>query len=241
MHALRGGEVSVCGRRKGYREILANLKNTVYFNFKFLPFCEAVHLPVIVYRNVRIKRCSRGKAVIVDKASYRKIRLGFPCLRDRDAREERMVLALDGKLVFQGEAFLAGGMKLNIEENGMVTFGRSFFSSGPCEIVCEREIEFGDDCAVSWDTLFMDTDSHTVWDSKKERKNHDRGIKVGEHCWIGCRATVFKGVHIPDNCMVAGCSVITKSFEKENCMIGGNPCRILREDIEWDMTKPAKN
>ncbi len=54
---------------------------------------------------------------------------------------------------------------------------------------------------------------------------------VGRQCFIGMDAIVLPGVVIGDNCIVAAGSVVTGSIPS-NCLIGGNPARIIRHDIK---------
>jgi acetyltransferase-like isoleucine patch superfamily enzyme len=58
---------------------------------------------------------------------------------------------------------------------------------------------------------------------------------IGNHVWIGCRSTILKGVSIPNNNIVASNSVITKTFEVENCVIGGHGATagIIKRNVNW--------
>ena len=65
------------------KQYIPNIFKTVYFNFKFLPFGEAIYLPILVDRRTAIIKKSTGKITIEDKSAYHKIYIGFPCLKDR--------------------------------------------------------------------------------------------------------------------------------------------------------------
>jgi acetyltransferase-like isoleucine patch superfamily enzyme len=45
---------------------------------------------------------------------------------------------------------------------------------------------------------------------------------------------VLKGAVIPNGCVVAAGSVVTKRFEEENSLIAGTPARVTRTGIEWE-------
>ena len=45
---------------------------------------------------------------------------------------------------------------------------------------------------------------------------------------------ILKGVRIGNNSVVAYRSLITKSFEADNLLIGGSPARIIQEHIDWE-------
>ncbi len=53
-------------------------------------------------------------------------------------------------------------------------------------------------------------------------------IVVGSYCFIGTGVTILKGTTVPERCVVAAASVVTKSLPEENCLYGGNPARLLR-------------
>lgn len=56
------------------------------------------------------------------------------------------------------------------------------------------------------------------------------GIKVGNNCWIGAKATFLDGSHVGNGCIVAAGSVVMGSFP-ENCIIGGIPAKILKKRV----------
>lgn len=61
--------------------------------------------------------------------------------------------------------------------------------------------------------------------------NHDKAKEVilGEKCWVGMNSILLPGVILGDKTIVGAGSVVTKSFPKGNCVIAGNPAKIIRE------------
>ena len=53
-------------------------------------------------------------------------------------------------------------------------------------------------------------------------------VVIGENCWLGMNSIILPGVSLGDNTIVGAGSVVTKSFMDGNCVIGGNPARIIR-------------
>lgn len=77
-------------------------------------------------------------------------------------------------------------------------------------------------------------DSHSIIDSKtNERINFAQSITIGNHVWVASHVSILKGVHIPDNSVVATRAVVTKSFNECNILIAGIPAQKVREDIDW--------
>lgn len=54
-------------------------------------------------------------------------------------------------------------------------------------------------------------------------------IVIGDNCWIGAGAIILPGVRLGNHVVVAAGSVVTKSFERDDVLIGGVPARVLKE------------
>ena len=53
-------------------------------------------------------------------------------------------------------------------------------------------------------------------------------IIIGAQCWIGMNSVILPGVELGDKTIVGAGSVVTKSFKDGNCIIAGNPARMIR-------------
>lgn len=54
---------------------------------------------------------------------------------------------------------------------------------------------------------------------------------IGSNCFIGGGAYILPGVHIGDNVIVGMGAVVTKDVPN-NCIVAGNPAKIIRENIK---------
>ncbi len=61
----------------------------------------------------------------------------------------------------------------------------------------------------------------------------DREINIGEHCYIGSAVRFSPGSSINNNTIVALGSVVTRKFDMDNVLIGGQPAKILKENYDW--------
>ena len=94
-------------------------------------------------------------------------------------------------------------------------------------------VEIGKNCLIAHSVDICTTDFHTVYDIDGGVMNKDSSVVIGDHVWIGKRATINKGVRISNDSIVGASSVVTKSFMTSNVLIAGNPAIIRKQDITW--------
>ncbi|HCT63584.1 MAG TPA: acyltransferase [Erysipelotrichaceae bacterium] len=56
-----------------------------------------------------------------------------------------------------------------------------------------------------------------------------KDIIIGEKCWIGMNSVILPGVKLGENTTVGAGSVVTKSFEEGQCIIAGNPAKLIKK------------
>ena len=66
---------------------------------------------------------------------------------------------------------------------------------------------------------------HVMKDKKKK-------VEIGEHVWVGLSAVILNGTQI-GNGSVIGAASLVKGCYVNNCILAGNPARIIRKDIAW--------
>jgi acetyltransferase-like isoleucine patch superfamily enzyme len=59
------------------------------------------------------------------------------------------------------------------------------------------------------------------------------GVFIGNHVWVGEKVFIMKNVTIPHECVIGTGSIVTKRFSKENCVLAGNPAKVVKENIQW--------
>lgn len=65
-------------------------------------------------------------------------------------------------------------------------------------------------------------------------------VVIGDNCWIGGRVFISPGVELGYGCIVAGGSVVTKSFPPLS-VIGGNPAKLIKMRDENDYIRMCGN
>lgn len=83
--------------------------------------------------------------------------------------------------------------------------------------------------------IHVDEYSYVAFDTRILSHDMTRRMKldtrIGKNCFIGGRSIIMPGVQIGDSCIVGAGSVVTKSVP-DNCIVAGNPARVLREGVE---------
>ena len=97
------------------------------------------------------------------------------------------------------------------------------------------KIIIGNDTLFSSNIKFRTGDSHCVLDaSSRRRTNLSKDIILGNHVWVGNSVIVLKGSIIGDNSIIAIGSVLTGKTYPANCIIGGNPAKVIKNNVDWD-------
>ncbi len=96
-------------------------------------------------------------------------------------------------------------------------------------------IILGNDCMMSMDVMIWASDTHQILNIETNQiiNRSNNGIILADHCWCGHRVSILKGVQLPKNTIIGAGSIVTRSYEKENCIIAGNPARIIKENVIW--------
>ena len=99
--------------------------------------------------------------------------------------------------------------------------------------------KIGKNCMISSEEELW-TDGHSVVDFATNNVLNKplTPILIGNHVWVGRRVTFTKGAQVPDNCIVGIGSVVTKKFTEPNCVIAGNPAKVVKRGISWDGRRP---
>jgi acetyltransferase-like isoleucine patch superfamily enzyme len=134
-----------------------------------------------------------------------------------------------GTLETDGYVALAEGVQINVGESGVVRIGEDTYINANSRVLCTDSIEIGARCAISWSVEIIDFDGHAIIEPARPST---APIRIGDDVWIGARATILKGVEIGAGAIVAAGSVVTRSIPPRS-LAGGNPARILREDVIW--------
>lgn len=98
-------------------------------------------------------------------------------------------------------------------------------------IYSRASIRIGKHTSIGGNTKIFDHDFHPI-DPTERLEHPNSGMKckpvvIGENVFIGCNCIILKGSRIGNNCVVGAGAVVSSEFE-DNCVIAGNPAKVIR-------------
>jgi len=206
---------------------------SVYFNFRILPFRQAVQMPVRCYVWPTIRNNDGVVKFECDKIRKYMVQLGgqrTPILPQRS-----FVWSNRGVIVFKGKCRIGHHSLVQVREEGYLEFGDQVGLNTGCRIVCQQKIIFKPKVKASWDCQFYDTNFHPLIDMISNKPvRMCSPIVIGENVWIGHNVIIAKGVKLADGVIVSSGSVVRNIFKTPNCLIAGNPAVKIGDNYKAD-------
>ena len=180
----------------------------------------------IIY-NPNVSELTDEQSVYMEKLwEFNQLR---PSEQDKKQKYMKEVFAECGEDCFIELLFRAnwGGKNLHFGNGVYANFNLTLVDD--CEIIVGNHVMFGPNVTVSAGT-------HPIHpELRRKQAQYNLPIKIGNNVWIGANAVVLPGVSIGDNTVIGAGSVVTKNIPA-NVVAVGNPCRVLREINEQDLT-----
>lgn len=216
------------------KAILRSLPQSIYFNFHYLPLKQAVKLPILLYKPKLLKLKGHIK-IEESKTIFGMIRLGFhtcSIYANNGITWENH----GGNIVFDGNCIIGNDSYLSFGEKTNVYFGDDFKNTAALKLVSYRGIKFGKGTRLGWGVVVMDTNFHPLYDLvNKVYKRASGEIEIGDYNWFGTQCKIMHSTHTPERCIFGMGSVVTRNCEKRSyCVMGGDPVRILTENVMRD-------
>ncbi|MEF2606702.1 MAG: SDR family NAD(P)-dependent oxidoreductase [Schaedlerella sp.] len=128
-------------------------------------------------------------------------------------------------------------------QNSSIIIGdeSSFESNLDMHANAGKKLIIGRDCMFSHDISVWAGDGHTLFDvttGKNTNSDYDNlpecknKIVLGDHVWVGKGAFILAGTNI-DTGSVVGAQSVVKGTYPNNCVIAGNPAKLVKYDTAW--------
>ena len=137
----------------------------------------------------------------------------------------------DGPITRYGKDayLLRSGFCIEIVNGGKLTIGQGA-SNVNLTIMCTKEVTIGNGVRIGRNVSIRDYNGiHVI--VTDTYKNH-APVHIGDHCWLCTGCTIMPGVTIGEGSVIATNATVTKDVPPHS-LVGGNPAKILKTDIEW--------
>lgn len=209
------------------------LPASIYFNFHYLCIKDAIKLPILLYKPTLKKM--KGSVRIDAPVKYGMIRLGFPQCSIYP-NNGIMWENHGGEVVFKGKGIIGNDTYLTFGPKTKFEIGNDFINTAGLKLVSYRGVKIGEHSRFGWGVLLMDTNIHPLYDLvKKKFKRASGPIEIGDCNWFGTECKIMHSVKTPERCIFGMGTIVTRGCEmKPFCVMGGNPVRVLSENVIRD-------
>jgi acetyltransferase-like isoleucine patch superfamily enzyme len=134
-----------------------------------------------------------------------------------------------------GCRFNRGGVIWLEDDHGLLEIGAGTTIEEAHIAVTEpgRKISIGANCLLAYDIDIRSGDSHSLLDPTGKRINPAEDVIIADHVWIAAHVRILKGVRLARDIVVATGAVVVKPFETPGIILGGNPAKVIKENIGW--------
>ena len=199
---------------------------TIYINFAFLPFRQAIKLPIWIYGKTKFLLLS-GKFIIeAPTVSCGMITIGrtyhSPCASGGGTE-----IINESEIIFKGRAIIGSGCRIIVFGCGKLIFGENFRTGNQNIIGCSNYVEFGKSINLAHQIQIFDTDFHYMynWTNKTVKKNYEPVI-IGDYSWIGNRTSIMKGTELPAYTIVSSNTLLNRKYDiPKGTVLAGIPAK----------------
>ena len=217
-------------------EIIKSFPFTLFFNFYYLPFKQAVRLPILLYSPTLfgLTGCIRIKS---ERCNFGMIHLGRwnTILLQRKG----FWLQNEGTIIFRGKADIGAGSTIKVGKNALLDIGHNVGNSVGLNIDCRYKIKINGPTRLGWDVIVMDSAMHRTkfLDNTFTSKGYGE-IVIGKNNWIATKCIIQAGAKTPDYCILATASLLNKdrSCEETHVIMAGCPAKVVKRGVWRDFT-----
>lgn len=211
-----------------------NWCRTLYFNFKHLPFRQAMHLPVLLYHPGTLS----GRGTFVIDVPTKNIKFGmlkFGVKNENSILTQTGIsISNHGKFILKGSGVIGNGTSITIGKSGVLSIGKNFGITGDVSVHCFEKVEIGSFFSCSWNVSIDDTDHHQLFDvDNNVEMRMTKAIHIGDNVWICQNVTILKGSSLPNWSIVSSNSLVNKSYTTPPySVLAGVPAKCIEKKIK---------
>ena len=161
----------------------------LYFNFKMLPFRQAVKFPFDFYGAIRFQSL-RGKVEL--NGQVRRGQFQFGRFQYEIFHKEPTVITIDGLWKFNGSVMCMGiGSQIEIHEKAIFEMGEDIVFGARARIFIRKNVVLQNHIRFSWEVQLFDSNFHFMRNIETGMIPYiNKSVFIDDHCWIGNRTSI---------------------------------------------------
>lgn len=217
---------SLISRIWNQRHVLRSLLQTLYFNFHYLPWRQAIHLPILLYKPKLLSTKGKVKICYEGKITYGMIRLGFYHVSIYP-NTGIMYENHGGTITFYGRCTIGNNAAISIGPKAVVDIGDNVKNTSSLKFVSYDKVQVGNCVRFGWDCLLMDTDFHKLTKTKGGYSKGHAPVVIGNNNWFGNGCRIMKRTSTPDYCIVQGGTTLSGPVDAPPYSVVGTDSKII--------------
>lgn len=121
---------------------------------------------------------------------------------------------------------------IEVHKNASLQIGACSVQSGAV-IICAYKMTIGQECLFARMSHISDSDHHQILNAEGEITNYPRETVIGDHVWVGVKATILKGAKIKSGCVI-GANSLVGGRVGEHQFLMTEPSRVF-SDVYWSV------
>lgn len=129
---------------------------------------------------------------------------------------------------FTSDCKIYGNGDINIGSYTWIGIGAEF------HVPITGRVSIGQSCDIAPGVKFLCGSHHVGRASRRAGLGTVGTVSVGSGVWIGAFSVLLPGVHLEDGIVVAAGSLVKKGIYPANCLLAGNPAKIMKLYVDED-------
>jgi acetyltransferase-like isoleucine patch superfamily enzyme len=200
-----------------------------FFSMLKYPFLNGVFLPFKVYTVAGIKIRPGADVKMSGRVVLGNEDAALPVVSRLPVN---IYFGKQSKVVLGRSINIGAGVNIIVKDDAALSIGDNTYFTSDAHIETVNFITIGADCAISWGVTIIDDDHHVTCSPGQEPVKRKTSVIIGNKVWIGCNVTILKDTVIGNNCIIGANSLVKGQFP-DNCLIAGNPAKIIKQPVEW--------
>lgn len=198
--------------------------------FKIFSFKEAIKCPIHISYKTKVTIAKGAKVLIKKPLKRNMVQIGFVGAKYIHHNDPILYLGKNSRLRIGHNCIFGPGSVIWVEDGASLNIGDNFYCNNNCVFRSSKNISIGNNVLFGWNVVLNTTDGH-ILSCNNEESELEGDIVLGNHIWIAANVVVAKNIKIANECVVAQHSLVNKSFNLSNCLIGGIPAKELKYNI----------